>query len=147
MRPSNDILNSVLITMARSFLQYVAESFPWVSREDQSVGEQVEVIALRQRQDVGELAELLTSREYFVDFGTFPTEYTDMQFLALGAMFEGLHASQSAVTAAVSDAISELQSSGDEQGLSLLQAIEVRQKEAAHALKEIGRDVTCNGTV
>jgi len=147
MNSANDILNSVLITMARSFLQYVAESFPWVSREDQAVGEQVEVIATRQRQDVGELAELLTSREHFVDFGTFPTDYTDMQFLALAAMFDGVHASQATVCEAISAGLQQLASTGDEQAIAILQAVEVRQKEAAHALREISRELSCEGTV
>ena len=146
MNSANDILNSVLITMARSFLQYVAESFPWVSREDQAVGEQVEVIALRQRQDVGEIAELLTSREHFVDLGTFPTEYTDMQFLALSAMFDGIHSSQAAVCEAITAGLQSLAATEDEQAINLLQVIAIRQKEAAKALSEIGQEISCEGT-
>ena len=92
-------LNGVLIDMARSFLQYVAESWPWVTSDGQSVENQVLVIAERQRQDVADIAALLNDREHFIDFGTFPTEYTDLQFLALGALFAPIHNSQAIVLA------------------------------------------------
>ena len=87
------LLNNVLIQMARSFLQYVAESSPWVSYDTASLESQVLVLAARQRQDVAELATLLTSREHFIDFGSFPTEYTDQQFLSLQSIIGRIEAS------------------------------------------------------
>ncbi len=146
MSQSNDILNGVLVTMARSFLQYVAESFPWVRSDNESVGEQVLILAERQRQDVADIAELLIDREHFIDFGTFPTEYTDQQFLALGALFSGLQGSQDAVCAAISDSFNQLRVLGDESATSLIQAIEVRQKEAGHALSELSRELKTGAT-
>ena len=91
------LLNNALIQMARSFLQYVSESSPWVSVDSVSVGAQVEVLAARQRQDVGEIVSLLTAREHFIDFGSFPTEYTDLQFISLKALMGRLKASQSLI--------------------------------------------------
>ena len=132
---SESVLNGVLIDMARSFLQYVAEGWPWVSTEAQAIEEQVLVIAAWQRQDVAEIADLLTEREHFIDFGTFPTEYTDMQFLALGSAFEWLHNSQAIVLGSLENAVDRLHDDADAQ--TLLQAIHVRQKESADALKEL----------
>ena len=77
------LLNGVLIQMARSFLQYVAECSLWVAANDASDEAQVLVLAARQRQDVAEIAALLDAREHSIDFGSFPTEYTDQQFLAV----------------------------------------------------------------
>ena len=134
---TESVLNGVLIDMSRSFLQYVAESWPWVDAQSQSVEEQVMVIAARQRQDVGDLVALLTAREHFIDFGTFPTEYTDLQFLALESLFDHLHHSQSSVCNSISAALSQLDGSGDDAAIDLLKAIEGRQKEAATALKEL----------
>ena len=93
---SESVLNSVLIDMSRSFLQYIAECWPWVDvvEHAQSVERQVMVIAARQRQDVADIASLLTSREHVIDFGTFPTDYTDLQFLALDGVFDNLNRSQ-----------------------------------------------------
>lgn len=91
---TNQLLNSVLISMSRSFLQYVSESSPWVRGDAASVGREVEVLAARQRQDVAAIAQFLDQRESFVDFGSFPTEYTDLQFLALNSLLAGLLRSQ-----------------------------------------------------
>jgi hypothetical protein len=89
---TNQLLNSVLISMSRSFLQYVSESSPWVRGDAASVGREVEVLAARQH--VAVIAQFLDQRESFVDFGSFPTEYTDLQFLALNSLLAGLVRSQ-----------------------------------------------------
>lgn len=130
-------LNNVLIGMARSFLQYVAEGWPWVSSEAQAIEDQVLVIAQRQRQDVADIANFLTEREHYIDFGSFPTEYTDLQFLALGALFDKLHNSQALVIASIESAVNELNAEGDTAAVQLLKAVEIRQKEAAAALKDL----------
>jgi len=134
---SESVLNNVLIDMACSFLQYVAEAWPWVSTQDHSVEEQVNAIAARQRQDVAEIVALLTAREQFIDFGSFPTEYTDLQFIALEALFDSLHGSQQIVCDSIASALSQLRDGSDEEAVNLLTAIETRQTEAATALKEV----------
>ncbi len=140
------ILNGVLIDMARSFLQYVAESWPWVSSDGQSVESQVLVIAERQRQDVADIAALLNEREHFIDFGSFPTEYTDLQFIALGALFEPIHNSQATVLASISSALEQIRAEGDEEAATLLEAVQIRQQEAANALKELQQELTKAGS-
>ena len=138
---SESVLNSVLIDMARSFLQYVAEAWPWVSAQDLSVEEQVSTIAARQRQDVADIVSLLTAREHFIDFGSFPTEYTDLQFIALEALFDSLHKSQRTVCDSIDSALSELSKGDDEEAVLLLTAISTRQTEAAAALKEVQEEL------
>lgn len=140
---SETLLNSVLIKMVRSFLQYMSEASPWVGEQAQSIGEQVAVLAVRQRQDATLIAELLTDREYFVQFGAYPTEYTDQQFLALEAVFSNLRASQDQVCAAISEALTQLPA--DDAASGILSTIEVRQKELAHALKELQRELKESG--
>ena len=139
---TESVLNGVLIDMARSFLQYVAESWPWVSTESQSIEEQVLVIAARQRQDVSDIVDFLTAREFPIDFGTFPTEYTDLQFLALGALFKSLHNSQSIVLTSIDSAINAV--GGDEEAAGLLTAIRTRQEDAASALKELEQQLSAS---
>lgn len=134
---TESVLNNVLIDMTRSFLQYVAEAWPWVNSDAQSVEQQVLVIAARQRQDVAQIVDLLTAREHFIDFGSFPTEYTDLQFLALESIFDWLHNSQRTVLDSIAAAIEVLRSAGDEEGVNLLQLVEQHQKEDAAALKEL----------
>ena len=136
------LLNNVLIDMAHSFLQYVAESCPWVRLEAHSVEDQVKVLAARQRQDVAEIVDLLTEREHNIDFGSFPTEYTDLQFLSLLGIMNLLVQSQEAVSQRIADAGISLSSAGDSDGAELMRQIEVRQKESVTALKELHHELS-----
>lgn len=131
------LLNNVLIQMARSFLQYVAECSPWVRIESAAIGEQVNVLAERQRQDVSELAALLTEREHFIDFGSYPTEYTDQQFLALLALMSSLSSSQGRIQNFMKAAIASLQANGDSEGADLLTVLEMHEADIQKALSQI----------
>ena len=145
-QPTNPVLNRVLIDMSRSFLQYLAEGSPWVSSQGLTVEAQVMLIAAQQRQDVSDIAGVLNDREHFVDFGTFPTEYTDLQFLALESLFDKVNSSQTSVCQSLSAALSEVISAGDEVAVQLLTAVEARQKEASNALKELQQQLSTAST-
>ena len=134
---SQTALNSALIDMSRSFLQYVAEGWPWVDSEHQAVGDQVLALAESQRGDVAAIVELLTEREQFIDFGSFPTEYTDLQFLALDAMFDWLENSQQGVIASTAVAAQAVKSVDDADASELMEVIHSRQKELIEKLKEV----------
>lgn len=138
---SNNILNSVLIDMARSFLQYVSESSPWVGVDAAAIEEQFSVLAVRQRQDVSDIVALLTDREHPVDLGTYPTEYTDQQFLALGAVFQNLRLSQQKVCASIAEGLNQLKSTDDASASELLETIDIRQKELAKSLLDLEQDL------
>lgn len=131
------LLNRVLIDLARSFLQYVAESWPWVSTDAGSIEQQVLVIAARQRQDVSDIAQLLTEREHFVDFGSYPTEYTDLQFLSLQSALPRVLTSQQHIARRLADAASSLRAAGDLPGADLLTAVAAHQHDATHSLTEL----------
>jgi transcriptional regulatory protein LevR len=117
------LLNGVLIQMARSFLQYVSESSPWVANNAATDESQVIVLAARQRQDVTEIAALLEQREHFIDFGTFPTEYTDQQFLSLQSVMGGLKRSHESVCNRISNSVVSLRTAGDAEAADLLSTI------------------------
>lgn len=135
------LLNNVLIQMARSFLQYVDEGSPWVGPESASTERQVHVLAERQRQSVGKIAELLNSREHFIDFGSFPTEYTDQQFLSLQALMKGLKSSQELVCARLRQAAESLRTAGDAAATELLTTLETFERETLTALNEISAEL------
>ena len=140
------VLNRVLIDMGRSFLQYISDAWPWVDPLAQSIQDQVMVISARQRQDVADIASLLTTREWFIDFGTFPTEYTDLQFLALDNIFRMIHQSQTSVCGSVTLGLTEVVAYHDEETAQLLAAVEVRQKEATEALKELHEQLAASAS-
>jgi len=131
------LLNGVLIQMARSFLQYVSESSPWVAGNAVTNETQVVVLAARQRQDVSEIAALLDQREHFIDFGTFPTEYTDQQFLSLQSEMCGLKRSQELVCNRIKNSIVSLRTAGDAEAAELLTTIESHERDILRCLGEI----------
>ncbi len=135
------LLNNVLIQMARSFLQYVAECSPWVGGESLAIGEQVNVLAERQRQDVAEIVALLSAREYFIDFGSYPTEYTDQQFLALQTLMSRLGSSQTSIVKTIGSAAVSLRAAGDSDGADLLTILESHERDIQKAFTQIAADL------
>jgi hypothetical protein len=131
------LLNNVLIQMSRSFLQYVAESSPWVRAEVSSLDNQIQVLAERQRQSVGRIVELLTAREHFIDFGSFPTEYTDLQFLSLQTLIKGLKAGQQKICRQIGTAVESLRTAGDAEGAEVLAQVHIFEQDTLQALGEI----------
>jgi len=138
---SDSRINSVLISLSRSFLQYVSESWMWVDESAKAIGEQVSVLGVRQRQDVADLARLLQNREWSIDFGAYPTEYTDMQFLSLSALFSQLMFAQSVIDEKLTAAVSDLRGLGDTEAAEWLEVIRLRECDLAGALKEIQQDL------
>lgn len=134
---TESVLNRVLIEMGRSFLQYISDAWPWVDPLAQEIQDQVMVIAARQRQDVADMAAFLTEREHHIDFGTFPTEYTDLQFLSLDAILNLIHKSQNTICVAITNGLADVKAAGDADAVALLSAVEIRQKEASAVLKEL----------
>lgn len=135
------LLNNTLIQMSCSFLQYVSESWPWVRLEASAIEEQVRVLAARQRQDVGELVNLLSAREYHIDFGSFPTEYTDQQFLGLSVLIGRLKHSQKLICDRISAAVVSLATAGDSEASEILRSVGHHEAEILKALGEIEQEL------
>jgi hypothetical protein len=135
------LLNNTLIQMSCSFLQYVSESWPWVRLEATSIEEQVRVLAARQRQDVGEIVSLLTAREYHIDFGSFPTEYTDQQFLGLNVLIGRLKHSQKLICDRISSAVISLETAGDAEATEVMRVVGQYEADILKALGEIEQEL------
>lgn len=147
MNQDNEILlNGVLIQMARSFLQYISESSPWVASDAASEEAQVIVLAARQRQDVADIAAVLDQREHYIDFGTFPTEYTDQQFLSLLSVMSGLKRSHESVCSQISRTIVALRNNDDAEAVELLTAVEARERDILRAMGEIEKTLATHST-
>ena len=86
---NNQDLNRLLIDLGRSLLQYVGECWPWTSSTS-SAQTKLEGLVEQQRAGVGKLFELLNHRGYTVDFGAYPTEYTDLHYCALSFLLKEL---------------------------------------------------------
>ncbi len=131
------LLNGVLIQMARSFLQYVSECSLWVAADAASDEAQILVLAARQRQDVADIVALLNAREHHIDFGSFPTEYTDQQFLSLQSVMSGLKRSHESVCNRIAAAVVSLRTAGDSEAAELLATVESHERDILRGMREI----------
>src|SRR5438132_330676 len=95
----NQRLNLLLIRLLRSLLQYTAECWPWASVEES--GEQQAIAEMGQFQlvYVRQLVDLLVERGWPIDFGTFPTEFTDLHYVGLDFLLGELIADEDKVIA------------------------------------------------
>jgi len=80
----NDELNQLLINLSRRLLQYVGETCPWTDRPE--VESTIEELVASQKADIAKLVHLLLDRNWIVDFGTYPTNYTDLPCVAFAYM-------------------------------------------------------------
>jgi len=96
-------LNDLLVDLHYSLLQYVAETSPW-SQKPQAAST-VEQLAAQQQRHVARLVDLLRMRNWSIDFGTYPSEYTDLQYLSVEFFLPRLIAAQSAVVSELDEAV------------------------------------------
>ena len=78
---NNSELNLLLINLGRSLLQYVEACSPWYGDETQ--GNPLDELVIAQKDNLALLTDLLIQRRWNIDFGSFPTEYGDLHFVAL----------------------------------------------------------------
>lgn len=99
--PSHDNarLNQALIRLHRSLLEYVGECWPWVGQNESAEQTAVNsMLALRQA-EIAKLVDLLAERGWPIDFGTYPTEYTDLHYVALDYLIGQLIADSDSIRA------------------------------------------------
>lgn len=96
-------LNALLIDLGRSLLQYAAESSLWT--REPLAEEQLLRLATIQRRHVSRLTELLASRGWPVEFGVYPTEYTDYHFVALEYLLPRMISAQAEMVAELDEAV------------------------------------------
>jgi hypothetical protein len=96
---ANERLNDLLIDAGRSLLQYTSESWPWAASNEGDVKASLDRMAAEQHDVVAALADLLASRGHAIDFGTYPTEYTSLHYVAVDFLLGQLVENQKAVLA------------------------------------------------
>ena len=95
---------------------------------------------------MAEIASLLNDRERHIDFGTFPTEYTDQQFLSLKSVIARLKGSHELVCGKIANAVVSLRTAGDEEAADLLATVESHERDILKALGEIESDLMAKST-
>jgi hypothetical protein len=133
-RRQNAVLNELLINLGRSLLQYVYEAWPWVSSESEAARNEVYALAERQAEAVNRLADFLTLRNWPIDFGIYPAEFTDLHYVSLTYLM-GL------VTRNADELVTEIHESrrliDDPDAASLVSGVEQEQQFIANRLREL----------
>ena len=135
--PTELTINSAVIVLSRSFLQYVAESWPWVDKADRGAEEQVQALAARQRRDVAEIVQLLVDRDWPIDFGSFPTEYTDLHFISLSTLLDRLQTGQRHTADRLTAVTQSLRDSFDKQATVLMESVTERHSHVGASLQQL----------
>ncbi|QDU45899.1 hypothetical protein Mal52_43960 [Symmachiella dynata] len=140
----NACLNEVLIRILRGLLQYAGECWPWSSAEH---GEEYPTIArlvAEQQEQVQELADLITERGALVDFGTYPTEFTDLNYVSLDYLLDALVQEQVQLLADVRQAMTDC--AGDPEGLERLEQIAKQAQQHLDTLSELAAARTADSS-
>ncbi len=96
MQSIDEQLNSLVVELNRSFLQYLYECSPYAASGTEDAARVMQLASIQQ-QDVGVLCDVLLERQWPIDFGTYPTAYTASQYNSLEAMAGTLAESQQIV--------------------------------------------------
>ena len=92
-----DDLNAALAQVSGSFLQYVADAFPWTAAGSEHIRRDVVRMAKRQQQTIQRLTDEILAHCGVPEYGLFPTAYTSLHFVALGFLLKQLVANQEGV--------------------------------------------------
>ncbi len=75
-------LNTLRINLEKSLLQYAGESCLWTAIEAEEEREVYHSLVARQKSNSEALVNIFIERRWDVDQGTYPTEYTDLHYVA-----------------------------------------------------------------
>ena len=115
-------------------LQYVGESWPWTRFDAGTERETIGRLVARQQEQVARLTSLLSIRRWTIDFGTYPTDYTDLHFVALDYLLAQLIESGRAFAVELEQTAATLQ---DEQAAALVNVILVDEREIVSQLQQL----------
>ncbi|MCA9071697.1 MAG: hypothetical protein KDA84_22375, partial [Planctomycetaceae bacterium] len=76
---------------------YVGECWPWTNVDEQKERTAIEEMVQKQKKQTAELVNYLQDAEWLIDHGTYPTEYTDLHYVALDFLLAQLIQNQVAL--------------------------------------------------
>ena len=123
-----DILNRLLQVQNRSLLAYLAQASPFVDRADRRAAEVLANMHANQQAMAARLADAVRERRGRVEGGTFPMDFTNLNFVALNRLLPELIQHQRRDISVIERCVAQLQN--DPQARAL--AEEVLGAERAH---------------
>ena len=131
----NERLNAVLIRLHRCLLQYVEECWPWSGQGQSGERLAVQGLAREQQHFVGGLVDLLSSRGWPIDFGNYPTDFTDLHYVGLDYLLGRIADDEQTLVAFIE--LARAGSMGDSSATSLLSHLLDAERRHASRLREL----------
>ena len=115
------LLQEIFHRESRSLLQYLQESFPWTTAENQAAVVQLKKMSAEEREGAARVARFLRRHQIDLPYlGSFPMEFTTINFIGLDYAAPLLVKSE---RAAVADLERDLSRITDSEARSLVQGI------------------------
>lgn len=124
-------LNSLLIDILRSLLQYAGESSLWI-REG---AEQFDRLRQRQQLDAALLAQVLGERGWPVEAGAYPTEYTDLHYVSFDFLRQQIIVNQRQIVAELDEALHTC-GSDDPEGMDVVRVVLASEQDILRDLEQ-----------
>ena len=130
----NQELQDLLVYLTRSMLQYVGECWPWTGNhpEERQV---IDELVARQRSEIAKLVDLLDARRQPIDFGSYPTEFTDLHYLALDHLLGELIEAEQALVETIEQISRDC--AGDAEAETVVKEILAAERENLERLREL----------
>jgi len=142
-RRHNELLNALLKSLGRSLLQYTAEAWPWMHNGEQKLRSEVDALADRQSQAAAAIADFMAKRNWPIDFGIYPVDYTDLNYVSLDYLLGEIARNADELLAEITGTRRLID---DPEASELLGRVEGEQRSIAGELRELA-DATKQSTV
>lgn len=129
---ATQLVNSLLVDVHRSLLQYAAEASSWTSAADAETLERLLALSTEQRQSVAEMVIFLQQRKQRIDFGVYPNEYTSLHFVALSYLLDRVKDSQQELVSELTASVEQF--AGDQAAQELVTGVLQREQQILQGL-------------
>lgn len=120
---NNEQLNRLLINISRSLLQYIGECWPWTEVDADNERLVITKAVDRQRGSVRRLAGLLEDRHWPIDVGSYPTDFTDLHYVALDFLLSQLKSDEESLIGDLKLTAERLAKNGDGEGQAVISEV------------------------
>lgn len=132
---TQSLLEEMVRREGRSFLQYIADSYPWATAEEAATLAKLQELIAEEREAMGELGRYLVRRRLPLPYlGAYPMAFTTSNFVALDFLLPRLVEEESRAIAALERDLAKL---GDPEARAQVQKIldmKRRHRQALEAL-------------
>jgi hypothetical protein len=131
----NSQLNQIVIDLGCSLLQFCGEVSAWSPANAADARDTVSQAIKQQQEHRDQIVQLLVDRDYAVDFGVYPADFTDLHFMSLKAFLPRIIANQDAILLELNEAVHTC--IDDAPAMTVLNAVLTGERELTAALRAI----------